>query len=177
MARLNLSFLIRSDSPQEFIAHWSAKYQYATESMYERNIGRPLTDKSRLELFVWKNGSVLSERKRKSLDLNYPLSFNGDVEKRYLQPGTGGGAIWNIFYAHCLSPNVWPIFDQHAYRAMGYILKGHIREIPTADREKLTIYRSEFVPFHQSFGFVSDRGVDKALFMFGKFLKTAKPYV
>lgn len=93
-----------------------------------------------------------------------------------LQPDRGGGAIWNIFHAHCLYPDRWPIFDQHVCRALWYMLKGELREIPVKDSEKLRVYRESYVSFHSSFGPVPERRLDEALFMFGKFLKVAKKY-
>jgi hypothetical protein len=173
---MRLGFSIDFNSADDFIAHWASKYKY-DERKYEENIGRPLTAESRRDLFEWKNGSIISARKLASIERNYPLTFDvGRVEERYLRPGTGGGAIWNIFYAHCLQPTAWPIFDQHVCRAMWYMRQGEFREIPGKDREKLRVYRDDFMPFHSSFGEVPERRLDKALFMFGKFLKTAKEY-
>lgn len=79
-----------------FIAHWSSKYDYASEPKYERNIGHPLTIESRLELFEWKNGSRIAAKKRRSIEKHYPLTFDGSVEERYLQPGRGGGDLEHI---------------------------------------------------------------------------------
>lgn len=125
---MRLTFSIGFDSVDAFISHWSSKYDDASESKYEKNIGHPLTTQSRLDLFEWKNGSVIAAKKLKSIETHYPLEFNGRVEERYLQPGRGGGAIWNIFYAHCLYPDKWPIFDQHVCRAMWYMLKGEVND-------------------------------------------------
>jgi hypothetical protein len=149
---MRFTFSIGFDSADAFIAHWSSKYDYASEPKYEKNIGHSLTPQSRLDLFEWKNGSVIAAKKLTSIERNYPLAFNGRVEERYLQPGRGGGAIWNIFYTHCLYPDKWPIFDQHVCRAMWYMLKGEPREIPAKDSEKLRVYRESYVPFHSSFG-------------------------
>ena len=173
---MHLGFSISVDTLDEFVRHWSALYQYESEFKYSKNIGKPLTNQSRLELFEWKNGSVISRAKLKSIQTHYPLIFEGDIRERYLFPGKGGGAIWNIFYTHCLSPKVWPIFDQHVYRAMRYIQNGVILEIPKSEEEKFRVYRDEYIAFHASLGTFHDRKLDKALFIFGKFLKTAKKY-
>ena len=173
---MRLGFSMDFHSADDFIVHWASKYTY-DERKYEENIGRPLTAQSRLALFEWKNGSVISDRKLQSIERNYPLTFDGRVDERYLQPDTGGGAIWNIFYAHCLEPTVWPIFDQHVCRAMWYMLESELREIPDKDTEKLRVYRDDYVPFYRSFGPFPERRLDKALFTFGKFLKTAYNYV
>src|SRR5438105_307253 len=97
---MRLTFSIGFDSADAFITHWASKYDYVSEPKYEKNIRHPLTTQSRLALFEWKSGSVIAAEKLTSIESNYPLTFHGRVEERYLQPGGGGGAIWNIFYAH-----------------------------------------------------------------------------
>ena len=87
-----------------------------------------------------------------------------------------GGAIWNIFFLHCLDPEEWPIYDQHTYRAMMYIKTGKIPKDEKNDREKYKNYRKRYIPFFKSkFKGCDRRDVDKALFAVGKFLKTHKP--
>lgn len=81
---MNLSFQIICADLSLFLDHWSSKYTYTEEYKYDRNIGRPLTQTSRLELFEWKNGSVISKKKLESIINNYPLFFNGDQGLRYL---------------------------------------------------------------------------------------------
>ena len=173
---MRLSFSISFESADAFVHHWAPKYKYPYEDKYESNIGKPLTDTSRRQLFEWKNGSVIAKKKLASIEKNYPLRFDGRVEDRYLRDGGLGGAIWNIFYAHCLYPERWPIFDQHVCRAMCYMLESELREIPVKDTEKLQVYRDEYVLFYRSFRLFPERQLDKALFMFGKFLKTAYKY-
>jgi hypothetical protein len=56
------------------------------------------------------------------------------------------------------------------------MLKGELAEIPVTDSEKLRVYRESYVPFYSLFGPMPGRRLDKALFMFGRFLKTAKKY-
>lgn len=175
---MNLSFQINSNSIPDFIEHWSSKYFYAQEEKYEKNIGRPLTKETILELFEWKNGSKISTKKEQSIIQNYPLTFNGDYEKRYLNYREPGGAIWNIFYLHCLLPDKWPIYDQHTYRAMQYIKTGDIIEIGTTHKQKYESYQKEYLPFLKELNITDplSRRVDKALFTFGKFLKIAQKY-
>lgn len=178
---LNYTFKIEKTSLDEFIAHWSQRYAYASEEKYTNNIGRPLTERSRLELFEWKNGSNISKRKWDSIVSNYPLNFNGDRDKRYLNHRENGGAIWNIFYLHCLDQAEYPIFDQHTYRAMKYLKTGKIEEISHTGKQKYDAYSNEYKPFFrdtlsQSLNQSDRRKLDKALFGFGQFLKCAKPY-
>ena len=173
---MNLSFQIKCRNLDDFINHWPPKYSYKTEYKYDDNIGKPLTQCSRLELFEWKNSSIISAKKLKSIRDNYPLRFKGNKKKRYLNHKEGGGAIWNIFYLHCLEPDRWPIYDQHTYRAMMFIQTGDIIEIKESSRFKYESYVDEFIPFFNLFSDFDQRDVDKALFSFGQFLKLANKY-
>lgn len=174
---MNITFKIQSKNLQQFIEHWSSKYFYKDEDKYNRNIGKPFTEESRTDLFEWKNGSVISQKKTLSILKNYPLTFQGNVEERYLDHKKSGGAIWNIFYLHCLDSNKWPIFDQHTFRAMRYLQLGEIHEIGNSDKQKYEYYQSEYIPFIGSLGDIDHRTLDKALFAFGQFLKKTKKYV
>lgn len=172
-----LSFSIEFDSPERFLEHWSRNYPDSYDPVkYEPYVGRPLSEASRLLLFEWKNGSVLSKRKRVSVLKNYPLSFPRDaLERRYLNARSAGGAIWNIFYMHCIDPASWPIFDQHTYRAMNFMKTGRLAELPQRKAEIYEVYKNEYVPFVRLLN--SDlRKIDRALFSFGKFLKLAGRY-
>lgn len=163
--------LKETGDPSEFFEFWSARYRYALENKYEENIGKPLTENSRTELFEWKNGSKLSGLKMQSVVRNYPLVFQGDLEARYLNPEKPGGPVWNIFYLHCLDQVAWPIFDQHTYRSMVYLMKGHIKELPENKTLVYTVYCGDYIPFFNSFWNIPARTRDRALFAFGKFLK------
>ena len=174
---MNLSFQINFSSIDDFISHWSEKYKYPLEEKYDNNIGKPLDKVSRLELFEWKNGSVISSKKLESIKNNYPIVFDGNLEDRYLNHKKSGGAIWNIFYMHCLNPDSWPIFDQHTFRAMKYMQMSEIMEIGKTNKQKYQSYKQEYLPFFNTLGSYSNRKIDKALFAFGKFLKVAKKYV
>ncbi len=173
---MNFTFQIHCADFDQFVTHWSSKYFYADEHKYDSNIGNPLTERSRLELFEWKNGSVISEKKTKSIMENYPLSFQGDHQGRYLNHRQSGGPIWNIFYIHCLEPETWPIFDQHVFRAMRYIQTQEITEIGNTKKRKYQQYTEEYIPFIKSLGNINHRTLDKALFSFGQFLKKVEKY-
>jgi hypothetical protein len=104
---------------------------------------------------------------------NYPLSFpKSALEERYLNSTASGGAIWNIFYMHCIDPDVWPIFDQHTYRAMHFMKFGQVAELPKPKAKIYEAYKAEYLPFFMPLH--SDRRkADRALFAFGQFLKLA----
>jgi hypothetical protein len=173
---MNLTFQIQKRSLDEFMDNWSQRYTYDAEEKYTSNIGKSLTEKSRLELFEWKNGSKISQKKSESILANYPLSFSGNMAERYLNHTQSGGAIWNIFYLHCLEQKQWPIFDQHTYRAMMYLQTGNIVEIGSTNKQKFESYLKEYKPFLASLGQADHRKTDKALFAFGQFLKIASKY-
>lgn len=171
-----ISFEISTQDESSFLRHWAAKYDYPSDEKYTQNIGKPLTENSRQELFEWKNRTVISKTKMSSIIENYPLVFSGDQRARYLNHKEPGGAIWNIFYLHCLEPEKWPIFDQHTFRAMQYIKTGRIIEIGVTNKQKYIAYEDEFLPFLRNFEGEGAREVDKALFAFGQFLKFAARY-
>jgi hypothetical protein len=175
---MHLSFEVAPTNLASFLRHWSSKYNYSAEHKYTNNIGRPLTTKSLRELFEWKNGTgvVIANRKAQSIAANYPLSFTGDKRGRYLNHKQPGGAIWNIFFLHCLEPQTWPIFDQHTFRAMHYMKTGRITEIGSTQRQIYAEYESKYLPFVASLGTADQRTVDRALFAFGQFLKLAARY-
>jgi hypothetical protein len=173
---MQFSFKIEIVGKDAFLSHWEPKYKNRHGEKYTQNIGKPLTIHSRNDLFVWKNGTSLSRAKAASVDRNYPLIFEGDRRDQYLNHQKPGGAIWNIFYLHCLEPEKWPIFDQHTFRAMRYIKDGKIAEIGKTDKEKYAVYEYEYIPFVQSFKQPDYGKVDRALFTFGQFLKLAAKY-
>ncbi len=175
---MHLSFQICAPDVPSFLEHWASKYTYAAEEKYTNNIGKRLTKQSLQELFEWKNGtgSVIARRKAASISANYPLTFDGDKRDRYLNHKRPGGAIWNIFFLHCLEPQTWPIFDQHTFRAMRYMLTGRIVEIGGTNKQKYETYESEYIPFIASLKASDQRTVDKALVTFGQFLKVAGKY-
>jgi hypothetical protein len=85
-----------------------------------------------------------------------------------------GGAIWRIFWLHLQHPKRFPIYDQHVHRAMAYMLDrpNEQREIPARHKAKVDFYLREYCPFFASFDGCEKRQVDRALWTFGRFLKT-----
>lgn len=177
---MHLSFQIPSNSVASFIEHWSTKYEYPNEEKYTLHVGKPLTKDSLKALFEWKNGtgSIISTKKMESIRNNYSLEFDGKIKDRYLSHKLSGGAIWNIFFAHCLDPETWPIFDQHTFRAMHYLKTGQIQEIGKTNKQKYEAYTQLYIPFINKLkeSFNDSRKIDKALFAFGQFLKIAQRY-
>jgi hypothetical protein len=166
--------------PEEFVAYWSARYDYGSdENLYAPHVGHPLTPEAVRKLFRWKNGSQLSERKRRSVETNYiarldeisALPPQTDAET-FLRQFSNGGAVWRIFLLHCWQPERFPIYDQHVHRAMAYIQTEQREEITGwSDARKITAYIQRYLPFHRTFSKIDHRSLDRALWSFGKFIK------
>jgi hypothetical protein len=167
-------------TPTQFVKFWSLRYVYAEENLYNDSIGHELTEQRIYDLFKWKNGTRLSNRKRASVHRSF-VERRGELEQ--LQPNQkpndllahfpDGGAIWRIFWLHCWQPRRFPIYDQHVHRAMAFIQTGALEEIPGYDPRKIGSYIRRYLPFHATFDGIDSRSVDKALWAFGKFLKEA----
>jgi hypothetical protein len=162
----------------DFVEFWDQQYNYPLEHLYTTNIGQPFSAIAINELFHWKNGSVLSATKLRSVERNYVAHIaNVNALPRetdaasFLRTFPNGGAIWRIFWLHCWQPGRFPIYDQHVHRAMVFIEQQRIEQIPARDSEKVRDYLTKYLPFHRKFQGISHRSLDKALWVYGKFLK------
>lgn len=171
---------LTDENTNEWVAYWASLYKYPMAYLYERNIGKALTPSSIDQLFTWKNRTPMSARKAASVRANYvanigraPPLTSTDEALTYVS-GLSGGAIWGIFWLHCLSPSQFPIFDQHTYRAMRLICSGTAAELPAYNPSKLRIYFQEYLPFMRRFSASDSRLVDKALFAYGKSRKVRR---
>lgn len=171
-------FNLIETNKEDFINFWSQKYHYPLEEKYTTNIGEPFTKDRITNLFIWKNGRNLSFQKHISINNNYisylenlPNLNNKNDGRDYFEQ-LNGGIIWNFFWLHCLNRNLFPIFDQHTYRACKFITNNFIHEISELDNNnKSNFYFSNYIEFFEQFIDNENRRVDKALFMYGKFLK------
>jgi len=168
---------LRSTSSGEFTRFWGGLYKYDNPELYDRNIGKLLTRERVLDLFAWKNGRRLSERKMQTVERHFlsRLAENADFSddskaKDFLEQYDSDGVIWRIFFLHICLPEKFPIFDQHVYRAMKAIQTGTPMELPNAQRRIVAIYLNDYCPFHADMGGIG-RQVDKALWTFGRFIK------
>jgi hypothetical protein len=161
----------------QFVDFWSQRYQYSEEHLYDDNIGHELTDQRILDLYRWKNGTLLSEKKYNSVQRNF-IQRRGELAKfeaslvvgEFLAHFDEGGAIWRIFWLHCFRPGEYPIYDQHVHRAMAFIQNGELEEIPQRNPGKIEAYIGRYMPFHEQFSTIDRRKLDRALWSFGKFL-------
>ena len=190
MDAVQLSFEISFPALDPFVEYWATRYRDTDRDgrYYDPNLGKAnlRTDEQALmALFTWKNGGDgISAKKKASISTNYFDRWveDGELENRYLDPKQGGGPIWNIFYIHCRRPDLYPIYDQHAYRAMRYIQGQGGRRNLIEERRSFVYesYSKEYRPFVTMIGAATGRdlrSIDRALYTFGQFLKVAGPYM
>jgi hypothetical protein len=162
----------------QFVEFWRFRYAYGAENLYAENIGEELTEERIWSLFRWKNGTPLSDAKWTTVRNNF---VNRRHELAQIQPNItatdflnhfhGGGAIWRIFWLHCWRPERFPIYDRHVHRAMEFIERDVVEEIPKHHPTVIRSYVERYLPFHARFNGMDSRDVDKALWAYGKFLK------
>jgi hypothetical protein len=170
--------VLASRTAESFIRQWSEWYFYPREDLYATNVGRASTPEAIRALFLWKNGRRLSAAKQASVERNYVarrkelLKLDDDTSAAdFLRVFREGGAVWRIFWLHCWNPQRFPIYDQHVHRAMEFIVAHRCREIPPSSPKIIESYIDRYLPFWSSLPTVSNRGADKALWVFGRFLK------
>jgi hypothetical protein len=76
---------------------------------------------------------------------------------------------------HIIAPQIYPIFDQHVFRAFRFLLSNDVVEIPSTNSKKERTYFQDYLPFFNHLANISNmprKKVDEALWVFGKFLKT-----
>ena len=160
----------------EFVQFWDRLYTGYDEAVYRINIGPPLTPERIEALFTWKNARPLSARKRRSIQ---PYLSGG--ERIGLDASAGefgeflkrpGGVVWRIFWLHLQHPAGYPIYDQHVHRAMAFLSGRRALEIPRGVPAKVRAYLESYRPFFDRFAGCDRRQVDRALWTFGRFLKS-----
>ncbi|MBU9723825.1 MULTISPECIES: hypothetical protein [Bacillaceae] len=188
--------ITKIDRLEEFINEWAQFYQYNTKheydtAFYEAAIQKVKYDEGDItKLFLWKNGTPFSEAKKayvssiedkfKTINAYKVRGFTME-ELNTTFPDLSDG-IWKIFLLHIIDPLKYPIFDQHVYRAYMYIKHQQQKELPYSRNQIMNIYLEEYVPYindlfktetstlktHQKL-----RKLDRALFAFGRFLKSS----
>lgn len=178
---MSMPALVRHEVPVgQFIEFWASLYQDPLESIYTENIGKPLTPERIDKLFMWKNGGNIARKKAESIRSNYhhaPARLDALGET----PATGeiwgavggGGVVWGVFMLHIWRPTLFPILDQHVYRAMRWIQSRELVELNTlCDHDKIEAYLGAYLAFWRELAKGLDaRQVDKALWSFGKAIK------
>jgi len=163
-----------------FVGFWAGLYQYPEEEKYLNNIDGPHTHETLRELFEWEMGKRFLRTQFPNVKCNF---IDRMKEARYLPEDISaadfldqfplGGPIYRIFWIHCWQPNRFPIYDQHVHRAMTYLEDGKPEELKS--HNALRSYLRRYLPFHQQFKGLDQRQVDRALWTFGKHLKSQNP--
>lgn len=172
---------------REFVEFWGCRYFDPNDiKIYEKHIGGPHTAQSLHKLFRWKfghfhesksdevNRHFINRRNRAAaLVKNLANRPRREFAAEFLRTFGTGGAIRRIFWLHCWN-NDFPLYDQHVHRAMTHILNnGRTEELAKAkEPEQIDLYLDRYLPFFDAFPVLRSRMVDKALWQFGKALKT-----
>lgn len=186
LTKLKLPILTKIEAKdiKAFIDYWSELYSYGKETKYADNIN-PInfSENNILELFVWKNGSILSNLKRESLNnkilkkieiVNTYKSHNNINIEEFKAEFKSVSAVWKIFLLHIIKPMKFPIYDQHVHRAYNYINGLPIEGIKNTiqDKEKLDFYFNNYLPLVDFIKPSDLKKMDEAFFAFGKMLNT-----
>lgn len=185
-------FCFNTVSLREFVEFWSRAYDPTNEHFYSDHVRKSeFSEDDVVQLFVWKNGTVLSRAKMESLtnkiisklDVINALKRSFD-ENTFEQHFASLTAIWKSFLQHTIAPNRFPIYDQHVFRAYHFLTTGvitemedHLEAIPISKLElvKYAFYLNRYVPFAQQLSQDGDlplKKIDEALMAFGQFLKS-----
>ncbi|MDQ0156532.1 hypothetical protein [Robertmurraya andreesenii] len=180
---------------KQFIEYWAELYNYDPKhplcnKLYDENIIKEeYSEKDIFALYAWKNGMALSKKKAEAvkqivlnLDRINELKKSNQTDlysSLYFIPD----GVWKLFLLHIINPAYYPIFDQHTYRAYQYIKSDMILEMPKDKSIMIKFYLNDYIPFIHEYIQDSDydlrrmniRKMDKALFAFGRFLKS--PFV
>ncbi|MCZ7405262.1 MAG: hypothetical protein O8C67_10085 [Candidatus Methanoperedens sp.] len=189
---MNLPILKLEDATvDDFIKTWR-KFYVSDENkdmIYFTNLNpiNKLTEDNIQNLFLWKNGMRLSDKKQESLNnLKNKLS---EIQKKISKYGNSNneleeiynysfeffenGYIWNLFFLHILKYEKCPIADIYAYRAYNYIRNGE-NELPVYNWETYLKYMdffNEIATITNRITKEEKKEIDEALWGFGKFLE------
>lgn len=119
---------------------------------------------------IWKNLSEISDSIQTSIPIKFPLNEPPIVN--ILNSMNHFGFIWSIFVLHCFYPRLYPLYDQHVYRAFKYIVTNGTECPKTADNSwnSYLYYRQFFIQRLNELKIEFWR-LDKALWAYGKSLK------
>lgn len=184
----------KNGSLKDFVACWSAMYgSPPIEKLYADRINKKQFDADDIrQLYNWKNQmSNMAAPKQASVERQFvaKLDVINALKQAYDAKifdehfGSATGAVWKIFLRHIISPNQFPIFDQHVFRAHYFLVNGVVREIeesleviPYSKQEQVKeeLYMNSYAPFARSLmqDDIPSKKIDEALVTFGQFLKS-----
>lgn len=167
-----------------FIEFWSKLYYYPKEYLYLNSIYKKHYEVNDIHnLYVWKNGMELSNKKKYSLDSkvkskiktinDYKINEDWSIEDFQNEFGDLS-AVWKIFLLHIIKPKVYPIYDQHINRTYNYIHKLPYTDISAnmSNKDKEYFYFNTYLNFIKEQSDLNLKKFDEAFFAFGKFINT-----
>ena len=179
-----------SSNAEEFISSWKKLYNYQNYDIYDKLLHKKYLEPDDLyQLYKWKNRMELSGKKKEAYEKKIKIHLELINEYRQERKSIGVSyegfkdipTIWRIFLLHIIQPRVYPIFDQHVYRAYAVIKKLEKKELPISNKEKFKIYKDDYLNFFFDFGGENRQNdyvvnfnnfdIDKALWAFGKAIK------
>jgi hypothetical protein len=172
-----------NDFPQ-FIEYWAKMYNAPNDVPYDNSINKEtFTAEDIQKLYEWKNTSILSGAKQKSLNTKIKSKLmtinnfksNFDLDK-FLKEFENVSFVWKIFLLHIIKPFEYPIYDQHIHRAYQFIFDEDWQTISAQmkDSAKDNFYFQTYLPFiKKQIDSLSlkIREIDRGLFVFGGNLK------
>ena len=179
-------------SLDEFIEFWQKIYgsnQYSDKTYHENiNYSSPLSEENIQELIEWKVENIpgshedFKEKSKKHLPKINQFRNRSDISESDLEEFwkevaskvVDSGMVFKGFLLHLASPKEFPIIDRHVMRAKIYLESGEIREDVDISRKDLDDYKEyrEFFSEIKNKARKNEREIDKALWSFGKFLKS-----
>ena len=171
------------DNLNEFIEFWKKQYFYNGENTYDDIIEKEyLLEDDLKELYIWKNGTPLSAKKQLSfevkilskLDLINNWKEKGFKLELFLEEFKDVSFVWKIFLLHKISPNSYPIYDQHIHRAFNKINNLEWENISNTISNKIkeNFYFNTYLGFLELNKVNDLRKLDKAFFAYGQFLNS-----
>lgn len=85
----------------------------------------------------------------------------------------GIGFVYTLFVLHCENPRLFPLYDQHVWRAYLYFINKDYKSVKTASQSWVSFekYSTWFKSQLKSLGDIHPTELDRALWTFGKELK------
>jgi hypothetical protein len=194
MKYIALSF--KTTNASEFVSTWAAAYkrQEKPNSRVKYNSyisARPCTIESITKLLQWKNSDRFenfSANKKKlvqeileKIHVINQLESNWDKNlfRTEFKPDKNG-PIWKLFILHVIQPEIFPIFDQHVYRAQHFLQSGKIIELSATHQSRFDLFMNEYLPVFNAIKTESNaslKEVHEAMWAFGLFLKKNKQLI
>jgi hypothetical protein len=197
----------RMERAHAFVAFWRQFYNYRVTVLDESalidyhaelNVGRELTDENVRRLLRWKDPHQLTHRiisgpnaghdnPRVLKVLRHLDALNGfrrggvseDEIRRTVAGIFPNGIVFQVFLVHIAAPHVYPIADQHVFRACSL----HTRQAIQHTWDGYLFYRRYFNGIAEATGVqcapasLPDlKKIDAALMAFGQFLKSYNYY-